>query len=202
MRQAASPPVIAVVGASGSGKTTLLEALVPALRARGLRVGVIKHASHGFEADRPGKDSHRLYRAGADAVALASRRQVALFLPRAHDGDPPLSDALAALPAGLDLVLAEGFSWERVPRVVVRRKGAARRLDVERGEVLARVETPTPPPDGPPPFDPARIRALAARIAERAGAPAPSRAGAVHDRGHNRERRGRGTMRPVTEERA
>ena len=36
------PAVLAVSGAHNSGKTTLLEKLIPLLRARGLKVGVIK----------------------------------------------------------------------------------------------------------------------------------------------------------------
>ncbi len=36
--------VFGVAGRSGMGKTTLLERLIPALRARGLRVSLIKHS--------------------------------------------------------------------------------------------------------------------------------------------------------------
>jgi len=113
--------VIGIVGSSGVGKTTLLERLLPALESRGIAVGAAKHASHGFLADRPGKDSHRLYEAGARAVALISTEQVAVF--RRLDGSlvrpPALADALAALPPSLDFVLAEGFAWEPIPRVVL-----------------------------------------------------------------------------------
>ena len=42
------PAVLAVSGAHNSGKTTLLEKLIPLLRARGLKVGVIKHDGHDF----------------------------------------------------------------------------------------------------------------------------------------------------------
>jgi hypothetical protein len=62
-------PVLAVCGFSGSGKTTLLEAAIPHLIARGLAVAAIKHDSHGFVVDKEGKDSDRLFRAGA-TVAL------------------------------------------------------------------------------------------------------------------------------------
>lgn len=114
-------PVIGVVGRSGSGKTTLLESLVAELGARGLRVGVVKHASHGFLADRPGKDSYRLYEAGAESVALASAEQLATFTRQASDPgvDIPLATALDSLPPNLDLVLVEGFSWEPIPRFVI-----------------------------------------------------------------------------------
>ena len=45
-----------IVGASGSGKTTLITALLHEFRHRGLSVSTIKHAHHGFDMDRPGKD--------------------------------------------------------------------------------------------------------------------------------------------------
>ena len=49
-----------LVGEPDSGKTTLLEKLLPALRSRGLKVGIIKHDGHDFEPDVPGTDSRRL----------------------------------------------------------------------------------------------------------------------------------------------
>ena len=51
------PRVVSFVGRSNSGKTTLLARLVEALKERGLKVGVIKHAHHGFDLDREGSDS-------------------------------------------------------------------------------------------------------------------------------------------------
>jgi molybdopterin-guanine dinucleotide biosynthesis protein MobB len=121
-------PVVGVVGRSGVGKTTLLERLVPELRARGLVVGCVKHASHGFLADRPGKDSYRLFESGASAVALISCDQIASFWRRDGEAgrDVSLADAMATLPGGLDLVLAEGFSWEPIPRIAVVPENEAR----------------------------------------------------------------------------
>ena len=54
------PAVLAVSGVHNSGKTTLLEKLLPVLRSRGLKVGVIKHDGHDFTPDVPGTDSYRL----------------------------------------------------------------------------------------------------------------------------------------------
>ena len=48
------PAVLAVSGVHGSGKTTLLEKLLPILRGRGLKVGVIKHDGGDFAPDAPG----------------------------------------------------------------------------------------------------------------------------------------------------
>ena len=66
------PAVLAVSGAHNSGKTTLLEKLIPLLRARGLKVGVIKHDGHDFTPDVPGTDSFRLREAGAEVLGIAS----------------------------------------------------------------------------------------------------------------------------------
>ena len=49
------PAVLAVSGVHNSGKTTLLEKLLPVLRSRGLKVGVIKHDGHDFTPDVPGR---------------------------------------------------------------------------------------------------------------------------------------------------
>jgi molybdopterin-guanine dinucleotide biosynthesis protein B len=49
--------VIGLVGSSGSGKTALIANLLPLLTDAGLRISTVKHAHHGFDIDRPGKDS-------------------------------------------------------------------------------------------------------------------------------------------------
>lgn len=110
-------PVIGFVGPSSAGKTSLLESLLCTLEHRGLSVGVVKHSCHSVRADQPGKDSARLYAAGADAVALAASNQVVTFVRR--ETPPQLADALVGLPADLDIILVEGFSWEQIPRYLV-----------------------------------------------------------------------------------
>ena len=160
------PVVVGIVGRSGSGKTSLLEQLIVVLEARGIAVGAAKHASHGFLADRPGKDSHRLYESGARAVALISVEQSATFIRRTRP--PSIEAALAALPPGLDLVLAEGFSWEPIPRVVVRGPGRAPKPDdLAGGEVIGIAEVRAYPDGAPAFFDPATLEALEAKLAHR-----------------------------------
>ena len=63
--------VLGIAGWSGAGKTTLIEAVMPRLRAAGLSVSTVKHAHHGAELDRPGKDSWRHRAAGAHEVLVA-----------------------------------------------------------------------------------------------------------------------------------
>jgi molybdopterin-guanine dinucleotide biosynthesis protein B len=71
------PPIVSIVGKSNAGKTTLLERLVPELKARGYRIGTIKHV-HVFEIDHEGKDSWRHKQAGTHTVAISSPKKVAL----------------------------------------------------------------------------------------------------------------------------
>jgi molybdopterin-guanine dinucleotide biosynthesis protein B len=111
--------VLGLVGWSGSGKTTLLTAILPLLRARGLRVSTVKHAHHGFDMDRPGKDSFRHREAGAHEVLVASSSRWAL-LHEVEGPEPPLPDLLARLEA-VDLVLVEGFKAHPYPKLEVHR---------------------------------------------------------------------------------
>ena len=123
MRKSDGPPVVGFVGGSGSGKTTLITAVLPALRAAGLRVAVLKHAHHGFDMDRPGKDSFRAREAGATQVLIASRERWALLTEQ--DGDveePPFGELLRLFDRDrIDVVLAEGFAGECYPKIEVHR---------------------------------------------------------------------------------
>lgn len=128
-RTSSSVPVISVVGRSNSGKTTVLEGLIAELTRRGLRVGVLKHAGHGFEMDREGTDTWRHRRAGAAAVGIMSDDGVAVI--RALEGELPLAEAAALLGRDLDVVLTEGF-----------RQAPTRKLEVIRADLGGDVQTP------------------------------------------------------------
>ena len=60
MLKNAKKPVLGFAAFSGVGKTTLLRKLLPLLTEQGIRVGVIKHAHHDFDIDKPGKDEEKL----------------------------------------------------------------------------------------------------------------------------------------------
>jgi molybdopterin-guanine dinucleotide biosynthesis protein B len=111
--------ILGLVGWSGSGKTTLLTAMLPLLRARGLTVSTIKHAHHGFDLDRPGKDSYRHRAAGAHEVLVASGTRWAL-MHEVQGEEPRLPDLLARLQP-VDLVLVEGFKTHPFPKLEVHR---------------------------------------------------------------------------------
>jgi molybdopterin-guanine dinucleotide biosynthesis adapter protein len=113
---------IGFIGYSNSGKTTLIERLIPLFRARGLSVSAIKNAHHGFDMDRPGKDSYRYREAGAGQVLIATGRRWAMLTETPQR--PASLDELLALLAPCDLVIIEGFKSEgQVPRIEVRRSG-------------------------------------------------------------------------------
>lgn len=115
-------PVLGIAAYSGTGKTTLLRKMLPQLRARGLRVAMVKHAHHSFDTDVPGKDSYELRKAGATQVLVASRHRWALVTETGDADEPCLSDLLARLDhAKLDLILVEGFKAESFPKIELHR---------------------------------------------------------------------------------
>jgi len=122
--QNAHVPIVGFAAYSGTGKTTLLKKLLPLLKARGVRVGMVKHAHHTFDVDQPGKDSYELRKAGAAQMLIASRTRWALMVERPREKDPQLDEVLLELDqAALDLILVEGFKQERFPKIELRRSG-------------------------------------------------------------------------------
>ncbi len=92
--------------------------MLPLLRAAGLRVSTIKHAHHGLELDRPGKDSFRHREAGAEEVLVVGGQRWALLRESAA---PPDLASLADRLAPVDLVLVEGFKASDLPQIEVHR---------------------------------------------------------------------------------
>ncbi len=138
----AAVKVLGIVGWSGSGKTSLLEMLLPRLRARGLSVSTIKHAHHGFDMDRPGKDSYRHRQAGAQEVLVSTAARWAL-LHEVSGPEPGLPDLLARL-APVDLVLVEGFKTHSFAKLEVHRPALGKPpiWPVEAGVVAVASDSP------------------------------------------------------------
>ena len=140
-------PIIAVSGPSGAGKTRLIALLLPRLSERGLRVGVVKHAGHAHGFDVPGKDTELVRRAGAVAAAISGPTETAWF-------GPPIAGAraLARTLPPVDLVLAEGFKEERLPRVEVHRRRVSRAFLCAADRAVIAVVSDEPPPRPLPTF--------------------------------------------------
>jgi len=135
------PAVLQLVGYKNTGKTGLLCALVERFKADGRTVGTIKHDGHDFKLDRPGTDTYRHRRAGADRTAITSASQTA-WLIGASTPLPALVDGMG----GLDIVLAEGFKSARgFPKLVLLRENAHLALLREVSDAAAAVVWPDMP---------------------------------------------------------
>ena len=110
--------VIGLAGWSGAGKTTLLVKLIPVLRARALRVATLKHAHHGFDVDRPGKDSFRHREAGASEVIVSSATRWVQIHEVGAGAEATLPELLRRV-SPCDLLVVEGFKRERHPKLEV-----------------------------------------------------------------------------------
>jgi len=122
-------PVLGFAAWSGTGKTTLLVQLLPRLRERGLRVGMLKHAHHSFEVDQPGKDSYELRKAGASPMLVASSRRWALMADLEQEREPVLQEMLDRLDQlQLDVILVEGFKHEAFPKIELHRPAVGKGL--------------------------------------------------------------------------
>jgi molybdopterin-guanine dinucleotide biosynthesis protein B len=111
--------VVGFAGASGAGKTTLIEQLIPALKARGLRVSVLKHAHCGLETDQPGKDTWRHREAGAYEVLAASPERLVLQRSFEQTGERSVHELLPLLHPAVDWVLVEGWRDSNLHKVEV-----------------------------------------------------------------------------------
>jgi len=149
-------PILGFAAFSGTGKTTLLCRILPLLKARGLRVGLVKHAHHDFDTDIPGKDSYELRKAGAVQMLVASRRRRALVTETEDGHEPRLDELLRHLdPDSLDLVLVEGFKAEPFPKIELHRPSLGHPLLclADRSIVAVATDAPLPIEPGVPRLD-------------------------------------------------
>jgi molybdopterin-guanine dinucleotide biosynthesis adapter protein len=142
--------VIGLAGWSGSGKTTLITKVIPVLVRRGLKIATIKHAHHGFDIDRPGKDSWLHREAGASEVLVASDRRWALVHELRDDPEPALAVLLAKL-APADLVIIEGFKRHLHPKLEVFRASVGKPLLHPQDDCIVAIASDGPVPQSPLP---------------------------------------------------
>ena len=129
--------MVIVTGYKDTGKTTAIEGMVKELTARGYVIGTMKHCHHGYDLDRPGNDSWRHQKAGAAGTALLGPNGFAMI-----GKTPAVEDAqsmAAWLFPNVDLVIAEGFHWLKLPRIEIVECGGQTRTVPVGGELLARL---------------------------------------------------------------
>jgi molybdopterin-guanine dinucleotide biosynthesis protein B len=136
--------VVGFAGFSGSGKTTLVERLIPALKLKGLRVSVVKHAHHSFDIDHPGKDTYRHREAGAFEVVVASDRRLALIREFEQPARLTVHHLLAELYEGVDWVLVEGFKESNLLKIEVWRAASGQPVLYPDDDFIAAIATDSP----------------------------------------------------------
>ena len=129
-------PVISFVGRSNCGKTTFLEKLIREMKRRGFRVGVIKHDVHGFEIDKPGKDTWRHAQAGADVVCISSPWKMAMI--KKVETELPLASVVEMI-EDVDIIFTEGYKREARQKIEVFRRAACESPLCAKEELLALV---------------------------------------------------------------
>lgn len=123
MRQNSSGPGTPIIGIAGwkkSGKTTLAVRLIEEFTRRGLKVASVKHAHHAFQVDDGQTDSARHRRAGAQQVAIVSKRRWAVISELGGAPEPNFEEVIAWLEP-CDLIVVEGYKSAPVPKIEARR---------------------------------------------------------------------------------
>jgi len=141
------PKIITIVGKSNSGKTTLLEKLIAHLTDRGHRIGSVKHAHDGFEMDKEGKDSWRHRKAGARTTLVITQDEVAIV----KDDKTGYIEKMRYYLSDMDLILAEGFKKQNLPKIEVFRTGSVHKepLCMEDENLIAFVTDSDYKPEAP-----------------------------------------------------
>ncbi len=140
-------PVVGIAGWKNSGKTTLVVKLIGELKQRGYRVASIKHAHHGTDIDKKETDSYRHRAAGASEVALVTLDRWAIIHELADEPPVALNDILGRLSPS-DIVIVEGFKWEPIPKIEVRRSTSAKHEPLAPDdETIVAIASDTPDPE-------------------------------------------------------
>ncbi|QTA81274.1 Molybdopterin-guanine dinucleotide biosynthesis adapter protein [Desulfonema limicola] len=127
-----STPIISIVSKKRAGKTTLIQKLIPELKSRGLKVGTIKHDTHGFDIDHEGKDTWKHKQAGAESVLISSPWKISLI--KDVEKEKSLDQIVEKYFSDVDIVLTEGYKNAGKPQVEVFRSDAHKTPLYAKGE--------------------------------------------------------------------
>jgi len=115
------PPIITITGRSNTGKTTLVEKLVRELTARGYLIATVKDSHKQPTFDGEGTDSQRHTAAGSTATAIRTQHQVVVM--HNYNRELELGEIAKLIGDKTDLIIAEGFKHDKLPKIEVHRKG-------------------------------------------------------------------------------
>jgi molybdopterin-guanine dinucleotide biosynthesis protein B len=134
-------PVITIVGAHNSGKTTFISKVIKTLSSEGYKICAVKHDPKGkAKTDTEGKDSYKMYHAGAGQVILASPDKITSYIREEnYTLDKILKNYIID---DTDIVIVEGFKWaEGLDKFEVIRKEENRDLMLKNSPDLKGVIT-------------------------------------------------------------
>lgn len=130
-----TPFVFQIVGYQNSGKTTFLNKLISKLTAVGINTATIKHHGHGGKptvADNKDSSSHITAGASASLVEGGGR-----LLLQVEDVEWTLVQKIKLIShMNLDVILIEGYKFEKFPKAVLIRH----KEDVQLLEELEKIE--------------------------------------------------------------
>ncbi|MCT4597851.1 MAG: molybdopterin-guanine dinucleotide biosynthesis protein B [Vallitalea sp.] len=129
-----TPPVIAISGISNSGKTTIMVEIIKQLKAKGYKIGTIKHDAHGFDMDYEGKDTYRHRQAGADGVIITSNGKYAMI--QWSEQEVPV-ETLISYHSHQDIILLEGFKYSSYKKIEIVRKEISQQPVCDQETLLA-----------------------------------------------------------------
>ena len=158
-------PIVTVVGYSNAGKTRCVVKLLSALTRRGYRIATAKHCHRGFDLDVKGKDTWKHKRAGAVTTLMSGRNQIGLVT----DVAVPLSlgQMCEQYIHSADLLLAEGYSWEPFPKILVASRETLRQERITSLKPILAVVADFQLDDSLPHFSFAQLDSLASLVEER-----------------------------------
>ncbi|MEM5819224.1 MAG: molybdopterin-guanine dinucleotide biosynthesis protein B, partial [Desulfitobacterium hafniense] len=108
--------------------------LLAEAKRRGWRVAAVKHDVHGFEMDKPGKDTWRFAQAGADVVVISSPEKMAMI--EKVQEERTLEQVLERI-RDVDLIFTEGYKHGNQPRIEVFRSEVHQELLSKPEQLLA-----------------------------------------------------------------
>ena len=133
-------PIVTIVGYSDSGKTRCTTELIENLTKRGYRIASAKHCHDDFDLDVEGKDSWKHSQAGAVTSIMSGKNRVGVVA--VTDSRISLRELCDRYAGKADLLLAEGYSFESFPKILV---ASTKTLADERitdiGDIIAVVNT-------------------------------------------------------------
>ncbi len=91
--------------------------MVSELRRRKYKIGAVKHTSHSFEIDKPGKDSYRLKECGSSIGGIFSNYKI-MIVKDLEEGEDIVKLVFEYF-YDMDLGLIEGYREYKLPKILI-----------------------------------------------------------------------------------